>query len=96
MTVVVSGGTVAAMPNPTIPIGSRNPIHNEVIGPARTMSANPTAVIVGPTISGSRAPIRSSRPPDQRDKTPHDNGERQKHRTGERGRISVHLDEVKR
>src|SRR5262249_39888988 len=94
MTVVVSGVTVAAMPSPTIASGSRNPIHNDVIGPDRAMSAKPTAVIAGPTISGSRAlphehneqeqtegkigdkrhiacvAVRSSRPPDHRDKTP--------------------------
>src|SRR6266849_694419 len=70
MTVVVSGATVTAMPSPMIAIGGRNPLQYEVDCPDKAKSAKPTAAIVGPAISGTRAPTRSSRPPDQRDKAP--------------------------
>ena len=70
MTVVLRGATVTAMPSPIIAIGARNPLQYEVDGPDKAKSARPTAAIVGPAISGTRAPTRSSRPPDQRDKTP--------------------------
>src|SRR5262249_5399044 len=70
MTVVVSGATVIAMPNPTTTIGSKNATQYELVVPDAAKSAKPAAVIVGPTTSGSRAPTRSSKPPDQRDITP--------------------------
>src|SRR5258708_19903636 len=70
MTVVVGGAAVPAMPSAIIAIGARNPLQYEVDGPDKAKSAKPTAAIVGPAISGTRAPTRSSKPPDQRDKTP--------------------------
>ena len=70
MTVVVRGATVIAMPNPTTTIGSKNATQYELVTPDAAKRAKPAATIVGPKIRGTRAPTRSSSPPDQRDSTP--------------------------
>ena len=51
-------------------IGSKNAGPYAVVGPDQANSAKPAAAIVGPAISGNRAPSRSSKPPAQRDSTP--------------------------
>jgi tripartite-type tricarboxylate transporter receptor subunit TctC len=54
-----------------VPYRGAAPALNDLLDcPDKAKSAKPTAAIVGPAISGTRAPTRSSRPPDQRDKAP--------------------------
>src|SRR4029450_7510009 len=68
ITVVVSGATLTAMPNPSTAIGRMNDVPKETLGVAASQ-ANPTAAIAGPIVSGNRAPKRSASAPDQRDST---------------------------
>ena len=66
ITVVVSGATVMPMPIASTTIGAKYATQYE--SPERTLkSASPSAATAGPTVSGIRCPMRSTRPPAQRD-----------------------------
>src|SRR5262245_12572988 len=69
-TVVVRGATLTVMPVPTIIRPGRNPDQKLWLSPESPSTIKPKAVIDGPAISGSRAPKRATRPPDQRDPKP--------------------------
>src|SRR4249919_3136115 len=69
MTVVVSGATTIAMPMPRIVTAGKNVVQYEPPTPGRAYSANPSAAIKGPTVSGSRLPTRVTKPPDHRPST---------------------------
>ena len=69
ITVVVSGATVTAMPNPSMMTAGKNVVQYEPPIPGRAYRASPSAAIPGPTVSGRRLPIRATRLPDQRDES---------------------------
>lgn len=56
MTVVVSGATLTAMPSPSTVIGGKKVVQYDPPMPGRADRTNPTAEMIGPVISGIRAP----------------------------------------
>src|SRR6266850_3391981 len=67
ITVVVSGATVIAMPNPTTTTAGKNVVQYEPPIPGRAYKASPSAASAGPTVSGTRVPMRATSPPDHRE-----------------------------
>src|SRR4029077_20791400 len=67
ITVVVSGATVIAMPNPSTTTAGKNVVQYEPPIPGRAYSTRPSAAVAGPMVSGRRPPTRATRPPDHRD-----------------------------
>ena len=67
ITVVVSGATVTAIPNPSTTTAGKNVVQYEPPIPGRAYNARPSAATAGPTVSGSRLPTRATSPPDHRD-----------------------------
>src|SRR5712691_5124301 len=67
ITVVVSGATVTAIPNPSMTMAGKNVVQYIPPMPGRAYSARPIAAIAGPTVRGSRLPTRATRPPDHRE-----------------------------
>lgn len=90
MTLVASGATLTAIPRPSTAMGGKNVVQYDPPLSGTASNANPTAVIVGPTVSSLRAPYRSMSPPDHRDNA-HDHAEWQERRAGERRRSSPAL-----
>ena len=82
ITVVVSGATVTAMPNPSTTTAGKNVVQYEPPIPGRAYNATPSAAIAGPTVSGSRLPSarhQAARPSGQHE---HDQRKRQQRRPG--------------
>jgi hypothetical protein len=69
ITVVVSGATVTAIPNPRTLTAGRNVAQYEPPTAGRANAANPAAAISGPATSGGLGPNRSTSLPAQRDST---------------------------
>ena len=67
ITVVVSGATVIAIPMPSVAMPGKNVVQYEPPMPGRASSTKPAAATSGPTISGSRGPMRSASAPVQRE-----------------------------
>src|ERR1700704_2269730 len=67
ITVVVSGATVIARPNPSTITAGKNVVQYGPPIPGRAYSATPKAAMAGPSVSGRRLPTRATRPPDHRD-----------------------------
>src|SRR5712691_10439303 len=67
ITVVVSGATVIAIPNPSTTTAGKNVVQYEPPTPGRAYNPRPSAATAGPSVSGSRLPTRPTRPPDHRD-----------------------------
>src|SRR5580698_1997780 len=69
ITVVVNGATKSAPPNPRIVAAGKNVVQYDPSVPGRANARKPRAARVPPTTSGVRAPMRATKPPDQRDRT---------------------------
>src|SRR5262245_49108164 len=67
ITVVVRGATVIAIPNPRITTPGKNVVQYVPPTEGTANSANPTAAMIGPSISGRLAPYRATRLPDHLD-----------------------------
>src|SRR4026208_639569 len=67
ITVVVKGATLIAIPSPSTSTAGKKLVQKLPLIDGTANSTKPTAAIVGPTVSGKRAPKRSTSPPDQRD-----------------------------
>ena len=68
-TVVVSGATMNARPSPKTVTAGRTSVVYEAFGPTRTRSSTPPAATRGPTLIGSRGPIRSDSAPARAERT---------------------------
>src|ERR1044071_7620977 len=67
ITVVVNGATVIDIPTPRTTTAGKKLVQKFGLTEGKVNKANPIAAIIGPTVSGQRAPKRSINPPDQRD-----------------------------
>ena len=62
-TAAVSGATVMARPRPSSTVPGRTAVRYRSPGPTWASQAMPAAVTSGPTVIGSRAPMRWARAP---------------------------------